>query len=174
MMAVGVQTGAPWGLDRVDARQGRDGSYFYGEALGEESTIYILDTGVLTSHDDFGGRASSGFSSGCTGTSCDADWLPGGVIPAGSSCNDHGTHCASTAAGQTHGVAKGASIVSVQVLSCEGYGTKSTVIEGIEWAVEHALASGKPSVLSLSLGGSFSTTQVRGALPPSEPVLAMP
>jgi subtilisin family serine protease len=74
-------------------------------------------------------------------------------------CADHGTHCASTVGGGTYGVAKETTIIAVQVLGCSGSGAKSDTIAGMEWAVADALASGVPSVLSMSLGGGFSEAQ---------------
>ena len=79
----------------------------------------------------------------CDGTT----WRWRGVIDdSREECGGHGTHCASTAAGRTYGVAKGATIISVQVLDCTGVGTASGAIEGIEWAVADALAHGVPAV----------------------------
>ena len=46
-----------------------------------------------------------------------------------------------------------------QVLGCSGTGASSDTLAGIEWAVADALASGVPSVLSMSLGGGFSEAQ---------------
>ena len=91
-------------------------------------------------------------------------WMCHGILHAqegshGLSCSSHGTHCASTAAGTTYGVAKGALVVAVQVLSCSGTGSTAGVIAGIEYAVQNAAASGRPSVISMSLGGGTSRTQ---------------
>jgi len=147
-----------WGLDRIDSRSERDGLYKHGQAKGEKSRIYILDTGVRVSHADFEGRAVAGWSAGCpTGTEagCANDWVHKGVITASrSTCHSHGTHCASTAAGGSYGVSKSSSIITVQVLSCHGYGSYSTIVAGIEWAVEDAANyPDHRSVISMSLGG---------------------
>ena len=78
-----------------------------------------------------------------------------GVIDDSTSrCHYHGTHCASTVSGIDYGVAKGVTVVTVQVLSCGGSGSSSGVIAGIEWAVSDAKARGLPAVLSMSLGGN--------------------
>ena len=123
----GVQIDAPsWGIDRIDSRSGTDGVYTHGSALGSGTRVYVLDTGVLISHNDFGGRAVAGMSSGCGPKGCDGRdcqpstgsgcWQFEGVItdPA---CHNHGTHCASTVGGRMYGVAKGATLVAVQVPS---------------------------------------------------------
>ena len=159
----GSYSALSWGLDRIDTSSGLDGTYVYGAATGSGSRIYILDTGVRTSHSDFGGRAIAGWSAGCrTGSesACGGIWHPGGAIPPeATTCNGHGTHCASTAAGSDYGVAKGAIIISVQVLSCSGTGSGSGIIAGIEWAVADALANPTaPSVISMSLGGGKSNS----------------
>jgi len=69
-------------------------------------------------------------------------------------CNGHGTHVAGTVGGSTYGVAKGVTIVPVRVLDCQGSGTNSGVIAGVDWVT--ANRSG-PSVANMSLGGGAST-----------------
>lgn len=111
-----VYDDATWGIDRIDSRTGTDGSYDDSGSTGAGTRIYILDTGVYIGHNDFGGRAVGGWSDGCqsgTETGCGSTWGYQGVV--GNGCGDHGTHCASTAAGSEYGVAKGATIVAVQV-----------------------------------------------------------
>ena len=107
---------APWGLDRIDSRTGLDGKYDAGDARGRGADVYILDTGTRVTHSEFGPRISRGWSYGGGWP-----WVPDGVIDdASSGCSSHGTHVASTAAGATLGVANEATIIPVQVLSCEG------------------------------------------------------
>jgi len=121
---------------------------------------YRRAAGVRIGHVDFGGRALAGWSAGCpTGSesSCGNDvsgYVYQGVIDSSSSrCNGHGTHCASTAGGTVYGVARGATIITVQVLSCGGSGSYAGVMAGIEWAVADAQSRDLPAVLSMSLGG---------------------
>jgi len=182
--STGTQTNPPWHLDRIDSCFGHastcpdslrlDSTYDHGAALAQEGVIYILDTGVRISHDDFGGRAIAGFSpkcdhqgaSGCTHNGGLYAWQ--GVITdtvnsqiSSGLCDSHGTHCASSAAGTTYGVAKGASVVTVGVLDCEGRGYMSDVIAGIEWSVDRAqrLRHVETAVISLSLGGGVSQSE---------------
>ncbi len=136
-----TQTGATWGLDRVD--QGSlplSTSYTYNRA-GADVTAYIIDTGILTSHADFGGRATVGF-----------DALGGN----GQDCNGHGTHVAGTVGGTAYGIAKAASLVGVRTLDCNGSGTISQIIAGIDWVIGNH-AAGAPAVANMSLGGSTNS-----------------
>ena len=146
--ALATQSGAPWGLDRIDQRDGTDGSYTYTTSASNV-TAYIIDTGIRTSHVDFGSRASNGF-----------DAFGGN----GQDCNGHGTHVAGTVGGSTYGVAKGVRLVGVRVLDCNGSGSTSGVIAGVDWVTQ--VASG-PSVANMSLGGGASSaldTAVRNSI----------
>ena len=134
----GTQTGATWGLDRIDARAGLDESYTYN-TTGTGVTAYIIDTGIRYSHDDFGSRATFGYDAF------------GGT---GADCNGHGTHVAGTVGGTTWGVAKGVALVAVRVLDCGGSGTWSGVIAGMDWVTANHV---KPAVANMSLGGGAST-----------------
>ena len=107
-------------------------------------TAYIIDTGILPGHADFGGRVLSGYSaiSDSYGSS---------------DCNGHGTHVAGTVGGGTYGVAKGVSLVPVRVLSCSGSGSTTGVISGINWVIANH-AAGTPAVANMSLGGGISAS----------------
>jgi subtilisin family serine protease len=137
-----------WGLDRIDQRNlPLDNSYTY-PTIASNTNIYILDTGVRLTHNDFGGRAFTGFDAITSGGSA-------------SDCHGHGTHVAGTAAGSSFGVAKGARIFSVRVLSCTGGGTTSQIVAGINWVTNNHI---KPAVANMSLGGSGTNTTMNNAV----------
>ncbi|BAJ25970.1 MULTISPECIES: S8 family serine peptidase [Kitasatospora] len=135
----GSQAGPPsWGLDRVDQRRPPLTDRFdYPAGGGQGVTVYVVDTGVRISHEDFGGRASYGF-----------DAVDGDAVA--DDGNGHGTHVAATAVGATYGVAKRASLVAVRVLDDDGSGTIEQVVAGVDWVTAHAV---KPAVVNMSLGG---------------------
>ncbi|SCE70643.1 Peptidase inhibitor I9 [Micromonospora haikouensis] len=134
--ASGTQTNPPsWGLDRIDqTTPALTKSYTYPSSSGV--TAYIIDSGININHQDFGGRASSGFDAVDGGDAAD--------------CNGHGTHVAGTVGGTTYGVAKDVDLVAVRVLDCEGYGSTEGVVAGIDWVTNNAQ---QPAVANMSLGG---------------------
>lgn len=135
-----TQSGATWGIDRIDQRNlPLNGNYVYNTtAAGVHA--YIIDTGVLGSHSEFTGRMGNGY-----------DAVGGGT----SDCNGHGTHVAGTVAGTTWGVAKGATVHPVRVLGCNGSGSWSGVIAGMDWVAANRQL---PAVANMSLGGGANTS----------------
>ncbi|KAH7319419.1 peptidase S8/S53 domain-containing protein [Rhexocercosporidium sp. MPI-PUGE-AT-0058] len=138
--ALTSQSGATWGLGRISHRNQDSTSYIYDSTAGSGTTVFVVDTGILTSHSQFGGRATFGANF---------------VDSSNTDGNGHGTHCAGTIGGSTYGVAKAAKLVAVKVLDSDGSGTTAGVISGIQWVGNNAPTN---SVLSMSLGGGASSS----------------
>ncbi|MEU4767540.1 S8 family peptidase [Actinosynnema sp. NPDC023794] len=138
--ATATQPNPPsWGLDRIDQRDlPLDSSYTYPND-GTGVTAYIIDTGIRTTHSDFGGRAT---------------WGTNTVDTNNTDCNGHGTHVAGTVGGTAHGVAKGVRLIAVKVLNCAGSGSFAGVAAGIDWVTGHHTSG--PAVANMSLGGQGS------------------
>ncbi|HTG86759.1 MAG TPA: S8 family peptidase [Pyrinomonadaceae bacterium] len=134
-----TQNNPPWGLDRIDQRnRPLSGTYTYNWT-GSGVRAYVIDTGIRTTHNEFGGRASNVF-----------DAFGG----SGADCNGHGTHVAGTIGGATYGVAKSSMPRGVRVLDCNGSGSNSGVIAGVDWVRLNHIA---PAVANMSLGGGISS-----------------
>jgi len=129
-----------WGLSRVGTNE--------RTSTGTGVSVFILDTGIRHSHSDFGGRAISGVD--YTGSSSGTGDVQG-----------HGTHCAGTAAGTQYGVASGATIRSVKVLSDQGSGQMSWITGGLDWTARN---SASPKVASMSLGGPGTSSSMQTAV----------
>lgn len=142
MSIVTTQSGATWGIDRIDQHAlPLSGTYDYN-ADGTGVTAYIIDTGILFSHSEFGGRAVTGVDEVTAGGTAE-------------DCNGHGTHVSGTVGGATYGVAKNVSLVAVRVLDCGGSGSTSGVIAGVDWVTANHRS---PAVANMSLGGGLSST----------------
>ncbi|KAJ7292967.1 serine protease [Mycena rebaudengoi] len=150
-VAIVTQTDAPWGLQRVSqdaplkntSTWSLSHSYTYDdEVAGNGVDVYVVDTGVFTAHSQFEGRARWGATFGDGYADEDG--------------NGHGTHCAGTVAGFQFGVAKKANIIAVKVLDDSGVGWNSDIIAGLSWVGTEVAASGRPSIVSMSLVGGAS------------------
>lgn len=135
------QPDATWGLNRIDQEDlPLTGGYSY-ESKGLGVDVYVIDTGILSSHNEFTGRIKPGrnFVKDSRGTE---------------DCNGHGTHVAGTIAGSKYGVAKQASVIPVRVLNCRGSGSTSDIIAGINWII--TVNTSSTAIANLSLGGGAS------------------
>jgi len=138
--AATTQSGATWGIDRIDQRsRPLSGTYTYNNTA---STVYayVIDTGIQTSHSQFGGRAAVSY-----------DALGGN----GQDCNGHGTHVAGTIGSATYGIAKAVRLRAVRVLNCSGSGSTSGIIAALDWVRANRT---NPAVANMSLGGGYSST----------------
>lgn len=132
-----------WHLNRINQRSLPLDSSNSNAFVDRNVDIYVIDTGVDILHPEFDGRASWGAN--FAGDNVNTD------------CHGHGTHVASLAAGKVHGVAKGANIIGVKVLGCNGSGYTSSIISAIEWVTTRYISTKRHTVINLSLGGSSSS-----------------
>jgi subtilisin family serine protease len=137
-----IQTGATWGIDRIDQANLPLSTTFSYVNTGVGVRAYIVDTGIRLTHTQVVGRAVTGYDAVTAGGTAN-------------DCNGHGTHVAGTVGGTTYGVAKAVTLVAVRVLACNGSGTNAGVIAGVDWVANNHV---KPAVANMSLGGGANTT----------------
>ncbi|OBC90994.1 S8 family peptidase [Acinetobacter baumannii] len=137
-----TQSNPDWGLDRIDQKALPLNSAYSYLQTGSGTTAYIVDTGILSSHQEFSGRVLSGYTAISDGNGT-------------TDCNGHGTHVAGTVGGTTYGVAKNVNLVPNRILGCDGSGASSNVIAGLDWILKNGK---KPAVVNMSLGGATSSS----------------
>ena len=135
-----TQANPPWGLDRIDQRNRPLSATYTYNWTGSGVRVYVIDTGILTSHTQFGGRASNVYD------------VNGGN---GQDCNGHGTHVAGTVGGSTYGVAKSAMLRGVKVFQCSNSTSTSNIIAGVNWVTANRVL---PAVANMSVGGPASSS----------------
>lgn len=138
--------GSFWGLNRIDQPDlPLSGTSFRTGPTGAGVNVYVIDTGINPTHEQFGGRASIG-----------GDFVGESNLDDG---HGHGTHCAGTAVGASSGVARDANVIGVKVLSSRGAGSSSGVAKGVQWAIDNQRKNfgNQAAVLSMSLGGKKNT-----------------
>lgn len=135
-----TQHNAPWGLDRVDQRNvPLNNSYTYAKT-GAGVHVYVIDSGIRASHVEFAGRATADYDSMYDGQN-------------GNDCHGHGTHVAATIGGSNYGVAKNVRLHGIRVVGCNGIGTVSSAVEGIDWVTANHVS---PAVANMSMGSAAS------------------
>ena len=140
----GSQT-LPWGINHINADTADTVAGNCTGAVGSVN-VYVIDTGVDTAHPDLNVLEHVNFAGGPN-----------------KDCHGHGTHVAGTIAAKDNasdvvGVAPGAPITGVKVLSCSGSGSYSGVIAGVDWVTADVTGNGTPAVANMSLGGGPSPT----------------
>ncbi len=135
-----TQINPTWGLDRIDQESLPLNQTYEFKSEASNVNVYVIDTGILTTHTDFEGRAFHGVDT----VDSDRD---------ATDCNGHGTHVAGTIGGKRYGVAKKVKLYGIRVLDCVGSGTYSSVIAGVEWVTANHT---KPAIANMSLGGPAS------------------
>jgi subtilisin family serine protease len=138
--AADTQDNAVWGLDRADQRDLPLNQQYTYTNTAANVHVYVIDSGIRLSHQEFEGRAVSGF-----------DAIDGGSAD---DCHGHGTHVAGTVGGKTYGVAKKAKLVAVRVFDCNGKSVKGGTLAAIDWVTANAV---KPAVANMSLGSIASS-----------------
>ncbi len=132
-----------WGLDRIDQREEALNDTYNYTLTGRGVTVYVFDSGINSSHEEFTGRIEPGFNviDDAYGTD---------------DCSGHGTHTASLIGGATYGVAKQVKLIPVRVLNCRaGNSSSATLYTAINWVIEHH-QTGVPAIINLSVGMSKS------------------
>jgi len=129
-----------WGLNRISSKVSSFPNRYEYESDGSGVRAYVLDTGIRTTHNDFGGRAIFG-----------RDFVNEGEGDG----NGHGSHCAGTVGGTTFGVAKGVTLYAGKV--CTRFGSCPT--SGTNAAYDYMLNEKRsnpsiPMVVNMSYGGT--------------------
>jgi subtilisin family serine protease len=139
-----TRSGATWGLSALDqATAPADSTYTYPDSAGTGVDVFVIDTGVANRPADFSGVLDTTRARDFTGL---GTWVD---------CNGHGTHVAGTVGSSVYGVASKATIIPIRVLDCNGSGSMSNVLAGVNYAIS-AKTPGKTAVLNMSLGGGFA------------------
>lgn len=155
------QSNPTWGLDRIDQRNLPLDDLYQIPRTGSGVTVYVIDSGIRMSHQEFQGRAVNGHDFVWNDPN-ELDEVKG--PEEGEDCSGHGTHVAGTVGGSTYGVAKDVDLVSVRVFGCSGGSPLSRVVAAMDWVTEDVTTNlVGTAVANMSLGGS-GTPSARDAV----------
>lgn len=136
------RTVSAWGVDRLDQAALPLNSRFSFTMTGQSVSAYVVDSGILASHEEFESRVTAGFTAINDGR---------GTLD----CNGHGTHVAGTLGGKNYGVAPLVTLVPVRVMDCNGAGLLSGLLAAMDW-IASDVGPGERAVVNLSLGAGAS------------------
>ncbi len=170
--ATGTETGAPWDLDLLDSRTGATDTTYTYPNTGTGVTVYVIDSGLIATHTEF---ASAHILPGINfvpniipkyvpdpitqlpvvdhycgpGSVADSTVDPANTVDQ----VGHGTAVSSLVVGARDGVAKGANLVPVRMLDCDGEGDGADYVSAVSWIIANH-TPGTPAVVNVSLGGA--------------------
>ena len=166
-----------WHLDRIDQLDANLDGKYHRHHFGAGSVVYVMDTGVLASHVEFGNRVIAGLD------------LTGSLVVGSSSCRSpnkalqpcysnwnelvgasHGTSVASLVAGQNVGVAPEAMIVSVRVMNESALATTRTYLDGLNAIIRHAYDPNTPQFRTAVVNISGWVLEKLASMPDPAPV----
>ncbi|CAN9089908.1 unnamed protein product [Alternaria alternata] len=142
--ALVTQNNAPWGLGRISSKSKGATSYIYDSTAGAGTYSYVVDSGIRTTHAEFEGRASWGYNA---------------IDTVNADAFGHGTFVAGVIGAKTYGVAKKTNLIAVKVFSGDGGAPTSTVLSGLNWAVNDIITKSRQTsaVINMSIGGGASS-----------------
>ncbi|XP_051027820.1 proprotein convertase subtilisin/kexin type 9 [Acomys russatus] len=140
----------PWNLERIIPAWHQMEEDSSPNESGQVE-VYLLDTSIQSGHREIEGRV----------TITDFNSVPEEdgtrFHRQASKCESHGTHLAGVVSGRDAGVAKGTSLHSLRVLNCQGKGTVSGTLIGLEFIQKSQLIQPSgPLVVLLPLAGGYS------------------
>ncbi|CAM1505947.1 Fc.00g115840.m01.CDS01 [Cosmosporella sp. VM-42] len=138
------QDNAPWGLSRISHRDNGSANYSYDSSAGENTCVYMIDTGINVDHEEFEGRAE--WLQNFTDDGHDGDGA------------GHGTWTAGLVAARTYGVAKKAKVFALKVFRDDGTADGSGIIAAMDFVAQDSATRDCPNghIANMSLGGGYS------------------
>ena len=148
---LGVNTvGTPWNLDRIDQRSPTPANGYRYEGDGTGVHVYVFDSGIRATHDQFEGRVAEGW-----------DFVDDDADPDDTGPIAHGTGVASIIGGKDFGVAKNVTLHAMRVLNQRNYGEEADVIDALDWVIANHES---PAVINMSFTTSTYVEELERAV----------